>query len=172
MESYRKRNDENEMKLFHPRVVNRVSGDESRSSNKKYLAASKEHTIIGKSENLEGEIEYMVITSSRIGINRVYGCPLCLSQLEIQYKFSLSPFAPMKLVNRDSSSCLISGQSAHKFLTDWIWYSLTGSTPSSAIGNGVNQNRHVPSGQFLVYQVAWFLTACVFITGCTSAWSQ
>ena len=101
----------------------------------------------------------MVITCSRVWINRVRFPILFVVSWTGKINIPLSPYLPENLVSRDGFSGPVPRQPAHCLYSDWIWCLLTGFLPSSAAASIIYIKqpyaiRSVPglSGHGIVYR--------------------
>ena len=100
----------------------------------------------------------MVITYSRVWINRVRLPILLVVSWTGKMDIPLSPYAPENSVSRDGFSCPVPHQPAHSAYPGWIWCLLTGFLQISARRPFIYLERHTPSGQSCVDRVTQFRT--------------
>ena len=94
----------------------------------------------------------MVITYSRVWINRVRLPILLVVSWTVKINISLSPFAPENLASRDGFGRPVPRQPAHSPYLDWIWCLLTGVFPIFAAAS-IYLYCYTPSGPSRVHQV-------------------
>ena len=75
---------------------------------------------------------FVVITYSRVWVNRVRLPILLVVRSTAKMKISLSPYAPESLDSRDGFSRPVLRQSVQSPYSGWIWCLLTGFLPASA----------------------------------------
>ena len=104
----------------------------------------------------------MVITYSRVWINRVRLSILLVVSWTGKMNIPLSPCVPENLVSRDGFSRSVPRQPVHSPYSGWIWCLLTGFLPSSAAASiYLYKNRHTPSCPSRVYRVTQLRTDSV-----------